>query len=331
VTTVRRARLLLPLLLACGAAPAAAQRDTAAAGEPPRVDVGVQPDTVTVGDRFVVLLRVQAPPGVRVEPPARLDSAPELHPAGPRIDRGDAAARIAGFGYPMVAWRPGVLPARSAALRVTHPDGRVATLRVPLRLPFVRSVLPADTSKIEPRGPKDVIGPERDLRLMLFLVLLALLLLAPTAVWVRRWLRKRLARGPGAPPADLRARALATLDRAQKMRLVETEEWKPFYTLTSEALRGYLDALSPRWGADLTTEELVRALEASDVEGGTAAVVGGLLAEADAVKFARVGSTPAEAERHWRRARELVATLERPAAEREDDGVHARETAEVAG
>ncbi len=133
MTRVRRARLLLPLLLACGAAPAAAQRDTAAAGGPPRVDVGVQPDTVTVGDRFVVLLRVQAPPGARVEPPARLDSTPELHPVGGRIDRADAAARVAGFGYPMVAWRPGALPARSTTVRVTHPDGRVATLRVPLR------------------------------------------------------------------------------------------------------------------------------------------------------------------------------------------------------
>lgn len=318
-------------MLVCGTSPAAAQRDTAAAGGLPRVDVGVQPDTVTVGDRFLVLLRVQAPPGARVEAPARLDSTPELHPAGPRIDRGDAAARVAGFGYPMVAWRPGALPARSAAVRVTGPDGRVSTLRVPLRLPFVRSVLPADTSKIEPRGPKDVLGPDWDRRLMLFVVLLALLLLAPAAVFVRRWLRKRLARRAHGPPVDPRARALATLDRARKMRLVETEEWKPFYALTSEALRGYLDALSPRWGADLTTEELVRALEASDVEGGAARTVAGLLGEADAVKFARVGSTPAEAERHWQQAREWVAAFEAPSTESEDHAVDAREAAEVAG
>lgn len=331
MTRVRRARLLLPLLLACGAAPAAAQRDTAAAGGPPRVDVGVQPDTVTVGDRFVVLLRVQAPPGVRVEPPARLDSTPELHPVGARIDRADTAARVAGFGYPMVAWRPGALPARSAAVRVAYPDGRVASLRVPLRLPFVRSVLPTDTSQVEPRGPRDVLGPDWDRRLMLFLALLALLLLAPAAVLMRRWLRKRLARTGSGPPADPRARALATLDRARKMRLVETEEWKPFYTLTSEALRGYLEALSPRWGADLTTEELVRALEASEVGDEDARTVGRLLAEADAVKFARVGSTAAEAERHWREAREWVESFEAPAAEGEEDRVDAREAAEVAG
>ncbi|HEV2735838.1 MAG TPA: hypothetical protein VGV85_13410, partial [Longimicrobiaceae bacterium] len=328
---VRPARLLLPLLLACGAAPAAAQRDTAATGALPAVDVGVQPDTVTVGDRFVVLLRVQAPPGARVEPPARLDSTPELHPVGARIDRADAAARVAGFGYPMVAWRPGALPARSAAVRVAYPDGRVATLRVPLRLPFVRSVLPTDTSRVEPRGPRDVLGPDRDRRLILFLVLLALLLLAPAAVFARRWLRKRLARGANASAVDPRARALATLDRARKMRLVETEEWKPFYTLTSEALRGYLEALSPRWGADLTTEELARAMEASDVGGDDVRTASRLLAEADAVKFARVGSTAEAAERHWRQAREWVESFEVPAVEGEEDAVDVREAVEVAG
>jgi hypothetical protein len=295
------------------------------------LSVGLSHDTVTVGDRFLVLLRVQAPADVRVDPPARLDSAPELQPVGPRIDRRDPAGGAHGFGYPMAAWRPGALPPRFAAVRVTYPDGRASTLRVPLRLPFVRSVLPTDTSKIEPRGPKDVIGPDWDRRLILFLLLLALLLLAPSAVLVRRWLRKRLARRAAAPPVDPRARALATLDQARKMKLVETGDWKPFYTLTSEALRGYLDALSRRWSADLTTEELVAALNTADADGGTARLLGALLAEADAVKFARAGSTPEEAERHWLQAREWVESFEGPQAEERDEVEDARETAEVAG
>lgn len=322
--SVRRAPFVPLLLLACGAVPAAAQGA-------PVLSVGLSHDTVTVGDRFVVMLRVQAPPGARVDPPARLDSAPELQPVGPRIDGSDPATGALGFGYPMAAWRPGALAPRFAAVRVAYPDGRASTLRVPLRLPFVRSVLPADTSKVEPRGPRDVIGPDWDRRLIAILLLLALLLLAPSAVLVRRWLRKRLARGAAAPPVDPRARALATLDQARKMRLVETGDWKPFYTLTAEALRGYLDALSPRWSADLTTEELVSALETAAAEGGTANLVGGLLAEADAVKFARADSTPEEAERHWREAREWVESFEAPQAELRGEVEDAPQTAEVAG
>ena len=312
---VRRARLVLPFVLACGAVPATAQRSPDDLAPAPWYSVGASPDTVTVGDRFLVLLQAVAPPDTRVELPARLDSLPELHPAGPPRDRSDSARSDFATAYPMVAWRPGALPPLYAPVRVTYADGRVVTVRVPLRLPFVRSVLPADTSKVEPRGPHDVLGPDWDRRLMLVLVLLAMLLLAPTAVFVRRWLRKRLARRRGAAPVDPRARALATLELARRMRLSEAEEWKPFYTLTSEALRGYLDALSPGWGAELTTEELVRALEAAEVEDDDVRTVGALLSEADAVKFAGVGSSPAAAERHWQQAREWVARFDRGAAE----------------
>ncbi|MET0398040.1 MAG: hypothetical protein ABW277_14665 [Longimicrobiaceae bacterium] len=325
---MRRARLVLALVPACAATPAAAQRAPADAGAAPAYSVGVSPDTVTVGDRFRVHLRAVAPPGTRVEFPARLDSLPVLHPVGPPRGPSDPATGDFAAAYPMVAWRPGALPPLLATVRVTAADGRTATVRVPLRLPFVRSVLPADTAKVEPRGPHDVLGPDWDRRLMLVLVLLALLLLAPTAVFVRRWLRKRLARGP-APPVDPRARALASLELARRMRLVEAGDWKRFYTLTSEALRGYLDALSPRWGADLTTEELARALDAADVDADDARAVGALLAEADAVKFAGAASSPAAAERHWQQAREWVASFDRPAPTAEGDESDAHAAAEV--
>lgn len=328
MSRVRRARLVLALVPVCAAAPAAAQRSPADLAAAPGYSVGVSPDTVTVGDRFRVLLRAMAPPGTRVELPARLDSLPELHPVGPPRGRSDSTRGDFAAAYPMVAWRPGALPPLYARVRVTYADGRAATVRVPLRLPFVRSVLPADTAKTEPRGPKDVIGPDRDWRLMLALVLLAMLLLAPVAVFVRRRLRKRLARGPAAP-VDPRARALASLELARRMRLAEAGEWKPFYTLTSEALRGYLDALSPRWGAELTTEELARALEAADVDDDDARTVGALLAEADAVKFAGAASTPAAAERHWQQAREWVASFDRPEMGDEHDEADALAAAEV--
>ena len=328
MSRVRRARLVLALLPACAAAPAAAQRSPADLVPAPYYRVGVRPDTVTVGDRFLVLLQAVAPPDTRVELPARLDSLPVLHPAGPPRDRSDSTRSDFAAAYPMVAWRPGTLPPLYTAVRVTYADGRAETVRVPLRLPFVRSVLPADTAKTEPRGPHDVLGPDWDRRLMLVLVLLAMLLLAPTAVFVRRWLRKRLARGPAAP-VDPRARALATLELARRMRLAEAGEWKPFYTLTSEALRGYLDALSPRWGAELTTEELARALDTADVDDADARTVGALLAEADAVKFAGAASTPPAAERHWQQAREWVARFDRPAPAGGDDGVDAHAAAEV--
>ncbi|HEX2189728.1 MAG TPA: hypothetical protein VHG51_12555 [Longimicrobiaceae bacterium] len=299
-----RALPLLALVLA--AAPRTAAQDPAPPPAAPTFAVGVRPDTVTVGDRFVVVLRARLPPGARAEFPARLDSTPDLHPVGDRIERAAAAGdRV--FAYPMVAWRPGAPPPLFADVRVAHADGRVETERVRLALPFVRSVLPADSSRVEPRGPHDVLGPDWDRRLVALLAALVVLslMLLPTGTLVRRWLRRRRAR-PGAQPRDPRSRALAALERARTARHVERGEWKAFYTLTSEALRDYLGALSPRWSPDLTTDELARALAVPDVRSEDAASLMALLAHADAVKFARAPSTPAEAERHWRAARAWV-------------------------
>lgn len=315
------AGLLLLALFALGAGRAEAQG-------PPAFWTGVQPDTVTVGDRFVVALRARLPPGATAELPAGLDSTPDLHPVGPRVGHGASAPGDVAAAYPMVAWRPGAPAPLFAAVRVVHPDGRVATVRVALPLPFVRSVLPADSSQVEPRGPKDVIGPNWDPRLVALLVALVVLalLLLPTGALVRRWLRRRRERRD-AMPRDPRAYALALLERARKAPCAERAEWKAFYTLTSEALRGYLAALSPRWGADLTTAELAVAMNSGPgVRPGDAATLLALLAEADAVKFARGASTPQDAERHWRQARDWVAGFEPESVDAPDE---AGETAEV--
>ncbi|HEX2094628.1 MAG TPA: hypothetical protein VHG28_19645 [Longimicrobiaceae bacterium] len=294
----------LALLLAGGTVlPVPAQEVATAAS----FSGGSRPDTVTVGDRFLTILQVEAPPGARVELPPRPDNTVEVQSVGPGIRRSDPSGRRYTVAFPLVAWRPGALPRPSARVTVRYPEGSVRTLRVPLKIPYVRSVLPQDTSRIHPRGPKDVIGPNRDPRLIALLAALAALLLA-TLVYllVRAWRRRGRRVAPGHDP---RARALAALDRARRLRLIETEEWKAFYTLTSEALRGYLGALSPRWGTDLTTWEIVEALGEDSVDMDAVERLGELLREADRVKFARGSSSAAEAERHWSEARRWVEGL----------------------
>jgi hypothetical protein len=294
----------LALLAGACAAPAAGQ----GGAEAPAFSVGAQPDTVTIGDRFVAVVRVATPPGVQVELPPAPDSAAAVQPAGVR---GEVGRDASGFtaAYPLVAWRTGELPSLSVPARVTYPDGRVATVSVVLHLPFVRSVLPADTALHQPRGPRDVLGPDWDPRWIVALVVLALLLLAPAAALLRRWLHRRVRRA-GVPAGSPRAQALAALERARRMRLVETGEWKEFYSLTSGAVRGYLDALSPRWSADLTTGELMRTFTGPGAGAERVGRLAALLAEADAVKFAGVASTREAAERHWAAARDWVASFE---------------------
>lgn len=313
-----RLRVLLLLLLLCApavtrGAPVHAQGAPAPAAPPVEVASGSVPDTVTVGDHFTAVVRVRTAPGARVAFPARPDSVPDVQALGaPRLRE---SSRVHAAAYPMVAWRPGALAPPTVAVRVTLADGRSQVVRAPLRLPFIRSVLPGDTTrvKIRPRGPHNVLDLPPDWRLLALLALAAVLLLALLVRMVVRWVRRPRRRKP-VSAADAKVRALAELDRARQLGLVEAGRWKEFHALTSGAVRGFLDALSPRWGADLTTEEVVGALSSDRVPADRVEHLAALLREADLVKFARMQSSAAEAERHWAEARAWVAGFEPPAA-----------------
>ncbi|MBV9774553.1 MAG: hypothetical protein JO040_11420 [Gemmatimonadetes bacterium] len=324
--------LAVPVLVAGFVANLTAQQ--APDSTPARAEVasGSLPDTVTVGDRFTAVVRVRTAAGVRVAFPPRPDSAADVQALGaPRVRTGAAGEYAA--AYPMVAWRPGALAAPTVAIRVMLADGRSEVLRAPLRLPFVRSVLPQDTSriKIRPRGPRDVLDLAPDWRLLALVAAAALLLLALLVWAVVRWLRRPKRRKPVSVP-DARARALAELDRARQMGLVEAGRWKEFYALTSGAVREFLDVVSARWGADLTTEEVVQTVAADEVPAEEVDRLLVVLREADLVKFARVPSSAPEAERHWTEARAWVAGFQPPVVEDDEDvEAEAEETAEVVG
>jgi hypothetical protein len=256
---------------------------------PVRFSTGVLPDTVTIGDRFEAVLRVRAPEGSQIVFPVM----PVLSDA---VQATDSVRVITGADgektalYGLVAWQVARLSAVPLPVRVVLPDGREALFRISLRLPEVQSVLPTDTAGIEPRGAKDVAGGWN-------LWLLALVGAAALTVLALGWLLSRRTGRVSAPAppasADPREEALAALARAEALRDAEP---KPFYAAVSDALRHYLAALSPRWGTDLTTEELLAQMRLDERSSREVDELRGLLRQADLVKFARVRPSAREAE-----------------------------------
>lgn len=320
---IRRALSALVALLGLLAAVPPAGVTQAAAGGEVEVVSGVAPDTVTVGDPFRAVVRVAVPAGVGVEFTSLVDTAAAYQPLGPGEVRreaagGDGRSRYTA-AYPLVAWRTGALPTPLVELRLALPEGSERRLRVALAMPHVRSVLPADTIGVEPRGAKGILGARRGLPRWLWAVLALLLLLLAGALG-RAWTRARRRRTPqlaGLPP---RERALAELEHARSLGLVEAGEWKTFFTLISDAVRRYVASLSPRWGADLTTGELVDRMRAAGVEAESLGPLRGVLERADLVKFARYRPTPAEAEAAWEAAWRVVEELDTAAVAREHAG-----------
>lgn len=287
------------------------------------VRAAVTPDSISVGDVFHAAFRVDLPPGYRAEFPDTLALARDMEHAGRRHERvdtlDDGGLRLT-VAYPLTAWRPGHVFLPAVNIRIIGPsEGDTRTLTAALPEVVIRSVLPGDTAGVDPQPPKDVLGANW----LLWPFLLAMLGLIAAAGGLLFWYRRRRGDAPEPilvpPPVPPRERALAMLDRARSLGLVEAGEYKAFYTLVSEAVRGYMEAVDPRWSGDLTTSELVPRLASLEEEPRASLVA--VLSAADLVKFARHRPTPEAAFLDWQRARDWVATYPpAPQAEPEGDG-----------
>lgn len=280
--------------------------------------VRVAPETVTVGERFRVTASVWLTPGSWLELDAPAPTERVMAVDSPRTARPDSAASVFHASVEMVAWSPGDADVVVATARVTDPDGTMRMAPVALEIPVVRSVLPADTTQHRPKGPKDVFDAGRRgwLRALLAaLALLALLLLLfALARAVRRRLRRK--RAPGVP-LTARQRALSELERARTSGDAEAGRWKAFYSRVSDALRGYAEAVDPRWSADLTTFELLARMRSGGVPEGEVSALARVLGAADLAKFARRPFTTETAHADLAAARAWVERVGRePSAER---------------
>ena len=293
-----------------------AQSAPAAASAIPGVRLGsvVAPDTVTVGDPFVVQVRVQAPAGATVAFPASPDSGAAVELLDPRRERpaaGAGAVDITAF-YRMAAWDVGTVPIGLGDVRV-QVGGTARTVSLGALRVVVRSVLPADTALRVPKPPREPIADPGLWWLRWLLLALALLALIALLVWLaRRWWRNR--RRPGVGDAAY-AEAVAAFDRLEKLKLIVAGESGRHVALAVEILRDYLAARLPDARPSQTSTELRAALAAREEVPHER--LHALLDRADLVKFAAlpIGAVPAT--EAGREARAIVDDVERAIRARE--------------
>jgi hypothetical protein len=260
-------------------APAAAQ-----GGPPAPLGVTVTPDTVRVGDPFVVRVRIRAPRGARVEFPLAPDSGSQVELIDPRAVRttGDTGAVDVTAVYRAAAWDVGLRPLGlgDATVRLGGAERRVPLGNVRV---FVQSVLPTDSAAPrDPKPPRALFEPQVPWWRRWLPYIIAALLLAALLAWL--WRRRR--RKGAAPAADPFAEAEAGFARVERLGLLEAGERGRYVALVVEVLRDYLARRVPDAGVSLTSSELIASVQ------GNAAVpvtrLAPLLAEADLVKFARL-------------------------------------------
>ena len=282
------------------AAPLAAQDSVAAVG------MRVEPDTVTVGERFRAAVFVRAPAGSRVQ----LSVAPAADGAYQTVGEARVyppdSAGVHRAVATMVLWITDPAAGARAEARVTLPGGTARSIPIQLPLPAVRAVLPPDST--QPRPPKDIVQtPRRDWR-WAWIAAGVLAALALLAWWLWRRRRPR-----DVPPADPREHALRELDRLRASGLLERDV-EAFSAKTGAILREFAAAADPELSADLTTAELLDHLVRTGARPDDVAAIEGALGQADLAKFARRRPTAARAAEDWEAARRWVEGFRAPAA-----------------
>lgn len=275
-------------------------------GTAPRTQLGfvVEPDTVTVGDPFRLVVRVRAPKGATVEFPTAMDSGGMVEALDPVVvmPSSDPSLTDQTATYRLAAWDVGRLPLKLADVIVRlNGDERALALRD--LFVTVRSVLPADSSQRVPRPPRDVmaIPPPWWWWAALAAVVAVLLLL----LW--SWWRRRRRVRP-APVIDPLREADAAFERIDRLGLVVAGERARHAALVIEVLRDYLGRVVPAASTSLTTAELLAAIR--DEPRVAANRLAALLIEVDLVKFARRPLAPDRAQTIGTETKALVHAID---------------------
>lgn len=302
--------LLLVVLLQGSAAPP--QRDV-------QRGVTVRPDTVTVGEPFLLTVRARAPRGATIAFPAGPDSSAATELVDPRVVREnpDTAALDQSASYRMVAWDTGTVTANFADIRVTV-GGRPRLVPVGAVRVYVRSVLPADTALRVPKLARDIVPAARPWWWWwpIAIAILAALALLWLLIW---WLRRRRRRGAGTDE-DALVVAEREFARIDGLGLVEAGERGRFVALYVDVLREYLASRVQAASRSLTSTELLAALRAEPTV--PAPRLAPILAEADLIKFARRPVTADRARQIAQETRGVVRDV--------DAGIKAADAAKAA-
>tara|TARA_B100001123_G_scaffold450557_1_gene621958 strand:- start:4162 stop:5157 length:996 start_codon:yes stop_codon:yes gene_type:complete len=256
-----------------------------------RIRTDVDTTRVTVGDRIVLTVVVEAGPTARVEWPDSLDLTPfeVLEARVPTAEvTGEGVSSTAVFT--LAAFELGGLEIPPLAVDVVGADGVVESLTTD---PFgveVVSVGADETGDIRDiRGPLGIPLGVMRLALGTLILLVVAMLLYMVARWL--WSRGDEPVRPALEPPPLRPAheiALEALEALERSPLLERGQVKDYHIEASDILRTYVERSFLVTALEMTTHEVLASLQQAGVDKSFRSGLREFLEQCDIVKFAKV-------------------------------------------
>lgn len=266
------------------------------------LSVSIAPETVTVGQRFTVRVRVRAPKVAMVTFPEVPSASDGVDPVDPRViddgPPGDVLDRTATYAF--AAWDVGVRAPKLDPVTVSV-GGRAQRFVVGAPSVVVRSLLPKDSAHVAPREARDPIPlPGR----LWQYTILALLVAAGLLWWWRRRHSARAAVGErrAGEAWDEARKAYATLDTVALAAAGETGRHVIAHV---DVMRTYLARRFPTVDAGLQARDATTQLMEVDFPVPVRRVAALLERDAE-VRFAHAAVDAREAEALAHEARDIT-------------------------
>jgi hypothetical protein len=298
----------VPAVPASAASPVVVSRIFPVQADPRQalVSVEVAPETVTVGDRFSVRVRVRAPKVAAIRFPEVPALSGPVEPVDPRTTSDGAPGELLDrtATYTFVAWDVGTHPVPFDSLVVTV-AGRDRAYSLGTPTIRVRSLLPADSAAQVPRDARAPLAlPGREWQYAILALIAAVLAM----LWLRhRRIRREL--GPTRAPPEAWAEARAAFEALDALGLAESGEPGRHVIAHVDVLRRYLERRFPAVPAGLDAPLAVAKLTAADFPVPVPRVASLLERDAE-VRFARATVDRSEAVALGQEAREITTQVQ---------------------
>ncbi len=289
-----------------------------AAGQKFSVNVSVFPESLTVGDKFLYVNKIDIQDGYAVEPLPLTDKMGDAFVLSDIYKLEESSDGTVSFACTLAVYKPGEIELPAFTFVATDTAGSSEEFGGKIARVSIQSVLPADTTGLEIadiKEPQKLTGPIWPY----FLIPLALAILIYGMILLRRRLggKAELPMAPPRPPWEI---AFEKLDSLKASRHLEFGRFKLYYFELSMIIRGYIEGRYDFPALESTTYELENEDRLRPVDDKLYKRLFEFFYGADMAKFAKAVPTRAEAESDlsfsYEFVRETIPVIEETVSEK---------------